>query len=94
MVELWYLWIVAGMGLAILELFLPGYIFVGSAIGAVVTGLLLWLGIWPAGWMAEGLANALLVFALVSLAVWLGLRRTLGLRKGQVKVWTRDINED
>jgi len=94
MAALWWVWVAGGFALAILEVLLPGYIFVGSAIGAVVTGLLLWSGQWPASWMVEGLGNALVVFAVISVLVWLGLRLTLGVRKGQVKVWDRDINED
>jgi hypothetical protein len=36
----------------------------------------------------------LVVFAVFSLIGWIGLRRTMGVRKGQVKTWDRDINED
>ena len=34
----------AGLGLAILEVILPGYIFAGFAVAAVLTGGLIWLG--------------------------------------------------
>ncbi|MDT8345635.1 MAG: hypothetical protein RQ752_14520 [Thermohalobaculum sp.] len=92
--EAWWIWIVAGLGLAMLELAVPGYVFLGTAAGAVALGGVLWAGIWPAGWLAASLPNHLLFLALVSVAVWVGLRRTLGVRKGQIKVWDRDINED
>lgn len=92
--ELWWAWVVAGVGLAILELFVPGFVFVGFALGAVATGLLIWSGLWPAGWMGGHLSHHLLVFAVLSLAFWLALRALLGVRKGQVKVIDRDINED
>jgi hypothetical protein len=36
----------------------------------------------------------LLFFAVVSLISWIVLRRAAGVRKGQLKVWNRDINED
>lgn len=94
MTALWWVWIAAGLGLAIMEVLLPGYVFVGMAVGAVATGLLLWSGQWPAEWMAESLSNAFLVFALMSLLVWIVFRAVVGVRKGQVKTFDRDINED
>ncbi|GAA0305023.1 MULTISPECIES: NfeD family protein [Rhodovulum] len=84
----WWVWLTAAVLLAILEVLAPGYVFVGFAIGAAAVGLGLWLGL-SAGW-----PWLVLIFALVSLAAWLGLRAVLGVRKGQVKVWDRDINED
>ncbi|MEX5727673.1 membrane protein [Rhodovulum iodosum] len=88
MLSLWWVWLAAAVVLGILEILAPSYIFVGFAIGAAVTGGLMWLG------MTLALPWTLLVFALVSLAAWLTLRQLLGIRKGQVKVWDRDINED
>mgnify|MGYP006169384639 CR=1 FL=1 len=35
----------------------------------------------------------ILAFAVLSLGAWFGLRRTMGVRKGQVKLWDRDIND-
>ncbi len=89
MLSVWWVWVVAGLALAILETVVPGYIFVGFAIGAVATGGLLWLEV-----LGGNLAVQMLVFALISLVVWLTLRRVLGIRKGQVKYWDRDINEN
>ncbi|MGC9419990.1 MAG: NfeD family protein [Rhodovulum sp.] len=86
--EIWWVWLAAAAGLAILEMLAPAYVFLGFAIGAAVVGTALALGLalaWP--WL-------ILVFALVSLVTWLGLRAVLGVRRGQVKVWDRDINED
>lgn len=88
------MWIAAGLVLAIFEVVLPGYVFVGMALGAVATGLILWSGVWPAAWMAAELSNHLLVFAAISVVAWIAMRRLIGVRKGQVKRWTRDINED
>jgi len=44
----WWVWTVAGVALAVLEILAPGYIFLGFAIGAVANGALLWFGIAPA----------------------------------------------
>lgn len=90
----WWIWIVAGFVLALVELALPGYVFLGTAIGAALTGVFLWAGLPPAGWIGASLPNALLFLACLSVIAWVGLRRVLGLRKGQMKVWDRDINED
>ncbi len=86
--EIWWAWIAAGVGLAILEVLAPGFIFIGFAIGAVLVGLLMLLG------LALSLAWALVVFALASVVSWVVLRKIFGLRAGQVKTFDRDINED
>jgi len=39
-------------------------------------------------------ALLVLIFAVCSLVAWLVLRRTMGVRAGQVKVWDRDINDN
>ena len=68
---------------------MPGFIFLGFAIGAVVTGALIWLGL-----LGATLPTLLLVFALASLMAWFGLRRAFGSQQGQVKIWERDINDN
>lgn len=87
--QAWWAWMIAGAVLAILEVVIPGFILLGFACGAVVTGLGLWLGL-----LGGSLAALVLVFAVASLVAWLVLRRVVGVRKGQVKLWDRDINED
>ncbi len=40
----WWVWVVAGFLLGILEVFTPGFIFLGFAVGAILTGhLLAWV---------------------------------------------------
>lgn len=94
MADMWWIWIAAGLGLGILEVLVPGYLFAGFAVGAVLTGAVIGLGLPGSGWMAADLVNALVVFALLSVAVWLGLRQVLGIRRGQMKRIDHDINED
>ncbi len=84
----WWAWIVLGFALGVLEVLVPGFIFLGFAIGAVLTGVLVGVGLAPAS-----LPVLLLVFAIGSLVAWLVLRRILGVREGQVKVWDKDIND-
>ena len=86
--QIWWVWVVAGIGFGILEIFAPGFFFLGFGIGAALAGGLLWLS------PEIGLSVLLLTFAVLSLVAWLGLRRMVGVREGQVKIWDRDINED
>ena len=37
--------------------------------------------------------EALLTPHIAQLLAWLALRRTMGVRKGQVKLWDKDIND-
>lgn len=85
----WWVWLVAGAVLAILEVLIPGFILLGFAIGAALTGALLWFGV-----LGGSLGLLLLVFGLASLVAWLALHRLVGVRRGQVKVWNRDINDN
>jgi len=94
MTSIWWVWVAAGLALAILELFAPGFVFAGFAIGAVLTGGIMGLGIPGSGWMAASPINALVVFAVLSLIAWLVMRAVLGVRTGQVKKINRDINEN
>ena len=85
---IWWFWAAVGIGLAILEVLAPGYIFLGFAIGSVVVSGLLWFG------FGASLPWLLVICAAVALGSWLVLRRVFGIRKGQVKVIRHDINED
>jgi inner membrane protein len=83
----WWAWVILGFALGVLEILVPGFIFLGFAIGAVVTGALVGIGV-PASVPA-----LVLIFAVVSVVAWFVLRRVVGVREGQVKVWDRDIND-
>ena len=90
----WWVWVIAGCVIGIFEIIAPAFVFLGFALGAVLTGLILWTGVPPAGWMGASLPRHLLVFAVLSLLAWLALRAIFGLKRGQVKVWDRDINDN
>ena len=85
----WWVWVVAGFGLGVLEVLVPGFIFLGFAIGAVLTGVLVGFGL-----LGANLPLLLLAFAVLSVLAWLGLRATMGVRKGQVKLWDKDVNDN
>lgn len=87
--HVWWVWVVAGFALGVLEVIMPGYIFLGFAIGAVIVGLGLLFGI-----LGGSVPPLVLVFAVASLVAWYALRKTMGVREGQVKIWHRDINDN
>ncbi|MCE8513747.1 hypothetical protein KBY24_00500 [Ruegeria pomeroyi] len=83
--SVWWLWLAAALVLGVVEMLLPGFIFLGFAIGAAVTGLLLLI-------VTPSLPLLLLIFAALSLAAWLLLRHRFSLPSGQVKTFKDDIN--
>ena len=85
---IWWVWVLAGVVLALLEIVVPGFVFLGFAIGAGVTGVLVLLGVAPGN-----VALLALMFAVLSLVAWIVLRRAVGVTKSQVKVWKDDIND-
>ncbi len=87
---IWWAWIALGVALGVLDLVMPGFIFLGFAIGAAVTGALIGVGILG----SAGLPLVVLVFAILSLLAWVALVRVIGKRPGQAKIWDRDINEN
>ena len=88
--DAWWLWMLAGIGLLILEVFAPGFLFLGFAIGTILMGTVLF----GAAGAIPSLPVALLITAVISLLAWLVMRKMLGIRTGQIKVIDRDINED
>jgi inner membrane protein len=86
---IWWVWIVAGFVLGILEVLTPGFIFLGFAAGAVLTGVLVGLGLAP-----QSFPPLLLIFAALSVLAWIVLRRVAGVRNGQVQISDRDVNDN
>ena len=84
----WWVWVVAGFALGVVEVLVPGFIFLGFAIGAVITGVLVGIGL-----LGANVPLLVLVFALASLGAWFGLRKMFGVRGGEVKLWHKDIND-
>ena len=85
--ETWWLWFAGGLILLIAEVLLPGYVALGIGLGAFAVGaVLLLVGL-------DSLAVALVIWAVASVLAWVALRRWAGERKGQVRIWTTDIND-
>ena len=87
--SVWWVWIVGGFAVGIVEVLVPGYIFLGFAGGAMLVGALLGLGLVG----GQSLSLLLMIFAFASLVIWGGLRLAIGTRPGQVKLWKSDIND-
>ena len=90
----WWAWLAAAVLLGVLEVMAPGYIFLGFAVGAAITGFTLLVGGPLAAWLAGSLPAVIVFFAILSLLAWIAVRRVVGVRAGQIKTFDRDINED
>lgn len=84
-----WIWLLAAFALAALELAMPGWAFLGIAIAVLAVALGILSGLWTAG-----LPLTLVVVVALSAAIWFALRKAMGVQKGQIKVWRRDINDD
>ena len=84
----WWVWVVGGIVLGVLEVIAPAFVLLGFSIGALLTGALIAMGI-----LGNSLPILILVFAVTSLLAWIVLRSVFGIRKGQIKVWDKDIND-
>ena len=87
---IWWVWMAAGIALGALEVVVPGFIFLGFALGAVLTGVILLIGQFI---FIFSLPMLLLIFAVASLVSWLALRAIFKGQRTSVKIWDRDINE-
>ncbi len=85
----WWVWLAAALGLAILEVLAPGFVFLGFAIGVALVGLLLLI---PAATTLSP-SLLLLIAAGLSLAAWLILRQSFNLPGSTPKTFDHDIND-
>ena len=85
----WWVWMCAALLLGILEVLVPAFVFLGFALGAGMMAVLL-----AFDFVALGMAWSVLLFAVMSLIAYVILRRIFGMKRGQVKIWDRDINDN
>jgi membrane protein implicated in regulation of membrane protease activity len=85
---LWWFWAAAALVLGIAEVLLPGFIFLGFALGALIMVAI--VSILP------GLSAAALlaVFAGLSLACWIVLRLAFKRQSSGTRIIDRDINDN
>ena len=87
-VGIWWVWLSLALLLGIVEIMMPGFIFLGFALGAIVMALL--VAILP---NTLGAPVAIAIFAGLSLIAWIALR--VGFRKqgSDARIITHDIND-
>jgi membrane protein implicated in regulation of membrane protease activity len=86
--SLWWVWLAAALALGILEILVPGFIFVGFAFAAVLMAILhLAFG------MAISLPAKFALFAGLALVGWYVMRRVFSGRHSSVKTFKDDIND-
>ncbi|MDW3183991.1 NfeD family protein [Roseobacter sp.] len=87
LLNLWWVWTAAALALAVIEVLVPGFIFLGFAIGALVMVAVIFI--------LPGLgAPALLaIFAGLSLLAWIGLRMAFRKQSSGAKIVHHDIND-
>ncbi len=90
----WWTWGMLAAFCGILEMIIPGYVFLGFAVGASALAGAFLIGDPVAGWLPEGLPALSVVFAVLSILAWIVLRMAMGVRKGQTTVFHHDINEE
>lgn len=87
----WWVWIGIALGLGILELLLPGFIFLGFAGGAAVLGIA--MALLPALFAGISFNALMAIFAGLSLICWLLLRFAFRGQSSGARVVTHDIND-
>ena len=86
--SLWWIWICAALILGVIELLLPGTIFLGFSLGALAMAVL--VSVLP----AMSAPALLALFAGLSLIAWIVLRIVFRRQSSGARIVTRDINED
>lgn len=84
---IWWAWIAAAIVFALIEIFTPSFIFLGFALGALATGIIVGVG----GGLATG--TVMTIFGTLSLLAWVALRLAFRRQSTDAKVITRDIND-
>ena len=85
---LWWVWVSIALLLGVIEILLPGNIFLGFALGAF--GMVPIVLIFP----DPNTSFLLALFAGLSLAAWIILRVLFRKQSSGARIVTRDINED
>lgn len=85
---LWWIWAAAALVLGIAEVLLPGFIFLGFALGALI--MIGVVSILP-GLSAPAL---MAVFAGLALACWIVLRLAFKRQSSGARIIDRDINDN
>ena len=88
---IWWVWLCFALVLAILEVAVSGFIFLGFALGAVVLGL--GLLVVPGLFVGISLNALLALYAGLALASWIFLRFAFRRQSSGAETFTNDIND-
>ncbi|MGB3407407.1 MAG: hypothetical protein WBA67_07920 [Jannaschia sp.] len=92
----WWVWMLTGLVLMVLEMIVPGFILLGFGIGAGLVGLGLLTGLLGGMTALAGsyaFALLMILFAVLSLLAWLGLRAVFGPPGARPTTFDKDIND-
>ncbi|WP_300058092.1 hypothetical protein [uncultured Roseobacter sp.] len=86
--NLWWVWTAAALALAVIEVLIPGFIFLGFALGALAMVAVVLA--------APGLSAPALfaIFAGLSLIAWIGLRIAFRKQSSGARTFHRDVNDN
>jgi membrane protein implicated in regulation of membrane protease activity len=88
LLHIWWVWLCAALLLALVELMVPASIFLGFALAALVMAAVAGFGI------ISNTSALLALFAALSLAAWIVLRRMFRHPSSAARIVTRDINDN
>jgi membrane protein implicated in regulation of membrane protease activity len=77
-INVWWVWILAGLGLLVLEIVTPGLVLMFFGVAALLVGTVLWVGILMPAWAT------LLAFSVLSIVLLLAFRGPLMRRMGSL----------
>ena len=86
--ELWWIWLCGSLALGVIELLVPGTIFLGFSLGALAMAV--FVAVMPPTTVAALLA----IFAALSLIAWVVLRMVFRRQSSGARVIKRDINDN
>lgn len=85
---LWWVWVSIALALGMVELLVPGFIFLGFAIGALVMAGIV------AAFTLTNIPALIALFAGLSLIAWIALKMMFRSQSSGARIVTRDINEN
>lgn len=88
LMSVWWVWLCAALALALIELIVPAFIFLGFALGALVMAVIV------AVFAPTNIAAMLAVFGALSLVAWIGLKLVFRRQSSGARVVTHDINDN
>ncbi|WP_299030786.1 hypothetical protein [uncultured Sulfitobacter sp.] len=87
LLNIWWVWLCAALGLALIELIAPASVFLGFALGALaMTAVVAFTSV-------ANTSALLAVFAALSLVAWIVLKLVFKNQSSGARIVTRDINE-